>query len=85
MAICWRGQAPGSTPRRRQHGIRRRYPDDPRELFDEMARLTGPGTRWWTNTDLSRWNPITQHMFDAVVVGAGNDMIVTVIAFDGGG
>ncbi len=75
----------GSLPQRRQRGIRRRYPDDPHELFDEMARLTGPGTRWWTNTDLSRWNPITQHTFDAVVVGAGNGMIVTVIAFDGGG
>jgi hypothetical protein len=62
----------------------RRYQDEPGDVFAEMARLTGPGTRWWTNTDLSAWNPVTQHPFDAMVVGAGNGMVVTLIAFDGG-
>jgi hypothetical protein len=62
----------------------RRYQDEPGEVFEEMARLTGPGTRWWTNTDLTSWNPITQHTFDAMVVGAGNGIVVTVIAFEGG-
>jgi hypothetical protein len=73
-----------SAPQRRQRRVRRRYPDDPQDVFEEMARLTGPGSRWWTNTDLTRWNPITQHTFDAVVVCAGNGVIVTVIGFEGG-
>jgi len=55
------------------------------DVFQEMAHLTGPGTRWWTNTDLTSWNPITQHTFDAVVVAAGNDIVVTLISFEGGG
>jgi hypothetical protein len=38
----------------------------------------------WTNTDLTTWNPITQHVFDALVVGAGNGIVVTLIAFEGG-
>ena len=39
----------------------RRYQDEPRDVFEKMVRLTGPGTRWWTNIDLTRWNPVTQH------------------------
>jgi hypothetical protein len=74
----------GSKPQRRQHHFRQRYPD-PEDVFTEVAGLIGPETRWWTNTDLSQWNPITQHTFDAVVVGAGNGIIVTVVAFEGGG
>lgn len=70
-----------TRPRRHQW---RRYEDEPQDIFAEMADLTGPDTRWWTNTDLSRWNPITQHTFDAIVVGAGNGVIVTLIAFEGG-
>jgi|SRR5271165_839616 len=70
--------------RPRQHFLRRRNDDDPQDVFDEMARLIGPGTRWWTNTDLTRWNQVTQHMFDAVIVGAGNGVIVTVVTFEGG-
>jgi len=75
------GSTRSSTPR---HPFRRRQQQDPQDIFAEMARLTGPGTRWWTNTDLTTWNPITQHTFDAVVVGAGDGMIVTLIAFEGG-
>jgi hypothetical protein len=71
-----------NRPRRRRS--RRGYQDDPQGVFADMARLLGPGTRWWTNTDLTTWNPITQHTFDAIVVGAGNGMIVTVIGFEGG-
>ncbi len=61
-----------------------RYQDDPAEIFAEMASLIGPGTRWWTNTDLSTWNPVTQHTFDAMIVGAGNGIVVTLVAFEPG-
>jgi hypothetical protein len=72
--------------RPRRHGLlRRAYEEQPQDVFAEMARLIGSGTRWWTNTDLSRWSTITQHNFDAVIVGAGNGIILTVIAFEGGG
>lgn len=74
----------GSTRPRRYH-LRRIQQEQPQDVFAEMVRLTGPRARWWTNTDLTRWNPITQHDFDAIIVGAGNGMIVTVIAFEGGG
>jgi hypothetical protein len=57
---------------------------EPRGVFEEIAGLTGPGTRWWTNTDLTTWNTVTQHTFDAMVVAAGNGIVVTLIAFDGG-
>jgi hypothetical protein len=71
-----------NRPRRRR--LRRAYQEDPEDIFAEMASLFGPGARWWTNTDLTTWNPITQHTFDAIVVGAGSGLIVTVIAFEGG-
>jgi hypothetical protein len=82
-AIGLLSELAGST---RPHGhlLRRRQQQDPQDVFAELVSLTGPDTRWWTNTDLTRWNPITQHDFDAIVVGAGNGMIVTVIAFEGG-
>jgi hypothetical protein len=75
-----------SSDQDRSRGARRlrRYQREPRETFTEIARLIGPGTRWWTSTDLTTWNPITQHTFDALVVGAGNGMVVTVLAFEGG-
>jgi hypothetical protein len=58
-----------NRPRRRR--LRRGYRDDQEDIFTEIAGLLGPAGRWWTNTDLTRWNPITQHTFDAVIVGAG--------------
>jgi hypothetical protein len=70
--------------RPRGHRLRRAYEAQPQDVFAEVAGLIGSGARWWTNTDLSRWSPITQHNFDAVIVGAGNGVIVTVIAFEGG-
>jgi hypothetical protein len=75
-----------SSPQDRSRRTRRlrRYQNEPRDILSEIARLTGPGTRWWTNTDLTTWNPITQHTFDAMVVGAGNGIVVTLIAFEGG-
>jgi len=57
----------------------------PEDVFAEIGRLTGPGSRWWTNTDLTNWNPVTQHTFDAVVVCAGNGLAVTIVAFEGEG
>lgn len=96
MSLLWEVDEPavielltslaGSTgPNRPRRRMRQRHPDEPQDIFAEMARLTGPDTRWWTNTDLTRWNPITQHTFDAIVVGAGNGIILTLIAFEGGG
>jgi hypothetical protein len=76
------GSTRSSRPRKRR--LRRGYQDEPEDIFAEVATLTGPAASWWTNTDLTRWNPITQHTFDAIVVGAGNGMIVTVVAFEGG-
>jgi hypothetical protein len=77
-------EASGVQDRSRQARRLRRYQSEPRDIFAELARLTGPGTRWWTNTDLTTWNPVTQHTFDAMVVGAGNGIVVTLIAFEGG-
>ena len=74
----------GAQDRSRRARRLRRYQDDPQEIFAEVARLTGSGTRWWTNTDLATWNPVTQHMFDAMIVGAGNGIVVTLIVFEGG-
>jgi len=76
-------QLAGRT-RQRRHRLQRLRQEEPVDVFAEISSLTGPATRWWTNTDLTRWNPITQHDFDAIVVGAGNGLIVTVIAFEGG-
>jgi hypothetical protein len=67
-----------------QRGWRRRHQTQPEDILQELVELAGPGLRWWTNTDLTRWNPITQHTFDAVVVGAGNGVILTLISFEGG-
>ncbi len=77
-------EASGAGDRSRRARRLRRYQDEPRDIFAELASLTGPGTRWWTNTDLTTWNPVTQHTFDAMVVGAGNGIVVTLIAFEGG-
>jgi hypothetical protein len=68
----------------RRHLLRRGPEERPEDVFTEMASLTGADARWWTNTDLAEWNPITQHNFDAVIVAAGNGLILTVIAFEGG-
>jgi hypothetical protein len=74
----------GAQDRSRRARRLRRYQGEPQDIFAEMARLIGPGTRWWTNTDLTTWNPVTQHTFDAMIVGAGNGIVVTVITFEGG-
>jgi hypothetical protein len=73
------------TNRPRQRGLRRRDVREPGDIFAEIAVLIGPSARWWTNTDLTTWNPVTANAFDAVVVGAGNGSIVTLVAFEGGG
>jgi hypothetical protein len=75
-----------SSARDRSRRARRlwRYQQEPADILAELARLTGPDTRWWVNTDLTTWNPITQHTFDAVVVGAGSGIVVTLVAFEGG-
>jgi hypothetical protein len=53
-----------------------------------LARLFGRGARWWTNvpswtfTPARAWKPVTWHTMDAVVVGVGDGVIVTIVAFD---
>ncbi|MUN41688.1 hypothetical protein [Actinomadura litoris] len=53
-----------------------------KDVFGSLLYLLGHDTRWWTTTDAPAWNPVTRHVFDAVVVGVGNGIIVTVLAFD---
>jgi len=77
-------EAGGNRDHSRRARRLQRFQADPRGVFGELAILTGPGSRWWTNTDLTTWNPITQHTFDAMVAGAGNGIVVTLIAFEGG-
>jgi hypothetical protein len=70
-------------------GGRRRYEKaKARDVAKALARLLGPGARWWTNvsswtfTPARSWRPVTRHTMDAVVVGVGGGVIVTVVAFD---
>jgi hypothetical protein len=71
------------------YGGRGRYAEaKARDIAKTLVRLLGPGTRWWTNvsswtfTPARAWQPVTRHTMDAVVVGAGSGVIVTVLAFD---
>jgi hypothetical protein len=66
-----------------------RYAEDKaRDVAKALARLLGYDAHWWTNTDLdgypSFWpySPVTQHTMSAVVVGAGNGVILTILAVD---
>ena len=59
-----------------------------RDVTKELARLLGSGARWWTKTDLDgypsvwQYSPVTQQTMSAVVAGAGNGVIVTILAVD---
>jgi hypothetical protein len=69
--------------RARRKDLRRGYQADPQVLFDEVVRLVGPAGRWWTSSDLiATWNPVTSQASDALLVAAGNGIIVTLIGFD---
>jgi hypothetical protein len=53
------------------------------EVFGSLVRLIGHGSRWWSNTDgAGGWSPVTRHVFDAVVIGVGGGIVVTILAFD---
>ncbi|NUP28104.1 MAG: hypothetical protein HOQ44_15695 [Nocardia sp.] len=53
------------------------------EIFGSLVRLLGHGSRWWSNTDgAGAWNPVTRYVFDAVVIGVGSGIVVTILAFD---
>ncbi|MEU4344080.1 hypothetical protein AB0H00_22945 [Nocardia sp. NPDC023852] len=53
------------------------------EVFGSLVRLLGHGSRWWSNTDgAGSWNPVTRHVFDTMVIGVGNGIVVTIIVFD---
>jgi len=60
------------------YGGRGRYEEaKARDVAKALARLLGRGARWWT-----AWEPVTRHTMDAVVVGTGGGVIVTIVAFD---
>ncbi|MFG2059567.1 hypothetical protein ACGFI9_36700 [Micromonospora sp. NPDC048930] len=60
-----------------------RYPvDKAQDVFKKLITLLGHGTRWWTNTDLGSWKPVTRHTMDALVVGTGGGVLVAVLAAD---
>lgn len=73
----------GMTSRTLAYGVRGRYPvDKAQDVFEKLIMLLGHGTRWWTNTDLGSWNPVTRHSMDALVVGTGGGILVAVLAVD---
>ncbi|WP_433313308.1 hypothetical protein [Micromonospora chersina] len=53
-----------------------------REVFGRLADLLGHQTRWWSNTDLTGWDPVSRHTMDALVIGAGGGVVVAVLAVD---
>jgi hypothetical protein len=66
-----------------------RYDDDKAvDVVQTLAGLLGHGTRWWVNGEplgshgVRGWNPVTRCTFDAAIVGAGNGVVVTLLAVD---
>jgi hypothetical protein len=59
-----------------------------RDVVRTLAGLLGYGAQWWVNGEplnsagARGWWPVTRCTFDALVVGAGNGVIVTVLAVD---
>lgn len=73
----------GMTSRTLAYGVRGRYPvDKAQDVFEKLIALLGNGIRWWTNTNLGSWTPVTRHTMDAVVVGTGGGVLVAVLAVD---
>lgn len=73
----------GMTSRTLAYGVRGRYPaDKAQDVFEKLITLLGHGTRWWTNTDLGSWNPVTRHTMDALIAATGGGILVAVLAVD---
>ena len=73
----------GVTTRTLAYHTRGRYDEaKAREVFEALRRLLGFETTWWTNTDLTGWNPVTRHTIDAIVIGVGAAAIVALLAYD---
>lgn len=59
-----------------------------RDVANTLVGLLGHGTRWWVNTETvgpkgaRGWSPVTRCTFDAVVVGVGGGVLVTILAVD---
>jgi hypothetical protein len=59
-----------------------------RDVVNTLVGLLGHGTRWWVNTEAvgptgaRGWSPVTRCTFDAIVVGAGGGVLVTILAVD---
>lgn len=52
------------------------------KVFRILARLLGPAARWYSNTDLSAWSPVTDSVMDALFIGAGGGVLVAILATD---
>ena len=73
----------GMTSRTLAYDMRGRYSaDKAQDVFEKLITLLGHGTRWWTNTDLGSWSPVTRHTMDALVIGTGGGILVAVLAVD---
>ncbi|MDO3704045.1 hypothetical protein Q3W71_20470 [Micromonospora sp. C28SCA-DRY-2] len=73
----------GMSSRTLAYGAPGRYPEErARDVFRTLVKLLGHGTRWWTNTDLVSWDPVTRHVMDALVIGMGCGVMLAVLATD---
>jgi hypothetical protein len=55
-------------------------------IFQRLADLLGPGSQWFSNTDLAArtrsWRPVTGHAMDALLAGSGAGILVALLAAD---
>jgi hypothetical protein len=71
------------TTRTLAYNARGRYDEaKAREVFSALRHLLDEETIWWSNTDTTGWDPVTRHIFDAMVIGAGAEVTVALLAFD---
>jgi hypothetical protein len=53
-----------------------------REVFAALRLLLDRDSTWWTNSDKTGWNPMTRHIFDAILIATGARVTVALLAFD---
>jgi hypothetical protein len=51
-------------------------------VFCTLTKLLGPGARWFSNTDLVGWRPVTHNTMDAFLLGTGSGVLVAVLVTD---
>jgi hypothetical protein len=57
-------------------------PEKATTVFRALAQLLGPGDRWFCNTDLVGWRPVTDRTMDALMIGVGSGVIAAILATD---